>query len=444
MPLPQSVERWKAQVRDRIMSNLDDMLQDAAEAYQLKIAHNATAPTQLLYEYESQYNLEVKNLTNDAEEQVRLEIEKEERERQWASSQNWDNSGDVTQSLVEEQISILNNIRSPRSEVYSRASSRASTEPYAFTERSSSTVSTRTSFDGHYPKNEGYHTPPTQTGRVAYDTPYDDCHPLSSQESSPFFMPSQNTIAEEPLDSYYDMSPPSTRPLIAAEEPPVQAVKVLTEADREALARAERHERQQEEFRKRAQAILARKQKQRQQEKTEQWTDDAPQQQPWSPSASEVSENSPSDQDSASAVLKAEHPMNPQDITNLVLFHAQQWTWMLTLANIQWADLPWPLLSFSAPRRVEDLTLGAVAEYVVAPVQVRNGAGKALDADVDHTDRAAVKDRLKDLLRRWNPDRFEIKYLSRVADEHEREMVREGSATVARILNDLLTKWNDL
>ncbi|KAF8965777.1 hypothetical protein BDZ97DRAFT_1658520 [Flammula alnicola] len=123
--------------------------------------------------------------------------------------------------------------------------------------------------------------------------------------------------------------------------------------------------------------------------------------------------------------------MSEEDVENLVIFHHQQWTWILTLPHIQWADFPWPLLSFSSPRRVEDLTLEAVAEYVFAPLTI-------------HQDRALVKDRLKDLIRRWHPDRFEIKYLARVADLHEREMVREGAGIVARILNDLLGKWNDL
>ncbi|KJA13517.1 hypothetical protein HYPSUDRAFT_151530 [Hypholoma sublateritium FD-334 SS-4] len=104
---------------------------------------------------------------------------------------------------------------------------------------------------------------------------------------------------------------------------------------------------------------------------------------------------------------------------------------MLTLPHVQWVDLPWSLLSFSSPRRVEDLALGAVAEYIFAPLTV-------------HHDGDKEKARLKDLSRRCAPDRVEARCVVRVKDPDERDMVRDGVATVTRILADLLAKWNEL
>ena len=41
-------------------------------------------------------------------------------------------------------------------------------------------------------------------------------------------------------------------------------------------------------------------------------------------------------------------------------------------------------------------------------------------------------------IRQWHPDRFEVKYLRRMEDEREREMVKEGAGMVVRWLNEML------
>jgi len=123
--------------------------------------------------------------------------------------------------------------------------------------------------------------------------------------------------------------------------------------------------------------------------------------------------------------------LSEEEYVNLVIFHDQQWDWITTLPHLQWTDFPWPVLSFSNGTKKEDLTLEGVADYVFAPLRL-------------HHDRAMSKERLKEIIRRWHPDRFEVKYLARVADLHEKESVREGAGMVVRFLNDLLGKWNDI
>lgn len=51
------------------------------------------------------------------------------------------------------------------------------------------------------------------------------------------------------------------------------------------------------------------------------------------------------------------------------------------------------------------------------------------------------KDRLKDHIKKWHPDRFETKYLPRFVED-DRERVKEGAGSVARTLSDLLMRSN--
>ncbi|KAH8083314.1 hypothetical protein BXZ70DRAFT_864847, partial [Cristinia sonorae] len=90
---------------------------------------------------------------------------------------------------------------------------------------------------------------------------------------------------------------------------------------------------------------------------------------------------------------------------------------------IWWTSLPWPMLR--KPAKPEDITSSAIEAYVFH----------------DHaptTDRTTTrKDRLKDHIKRWHPDRFNSRYLGRVP-ESEKEKVRTGAAAVIQTLNELL------
>ena len=53
-----------------------------------------------------------------------------------------------------------------------------------------------------------------------------------------------------------------------------------------------------------------------------------------------------------------------------------------------------------------------------------------------------TKDRIKDQMKKWHPDRFETKYLPRVQDRWK-ETVKQGAGNVTRHLGDLLRKENE-
>lgn len=354
---------WKTLIRNRIMKDLETMLEDTDAAFQRKATEQSPVSADLRRRQRVEYHREIQKLQNAAEARIKAEIEREEQERKRnANEQNaWPLDGDIPQALVDEQRAILREIQN---------------SPRHGEEEHNSTV-----FE------EGSSSQP-------YDSPQEPASPVDSPASS-----STGLYAPKPI----------------------QAIKVPSPADLEARARAEKYERQQEEFRKRAEAILKRKQKERRWNNQFDWAETR---------SSSSSATSVSDQETSS---KAEPnpPMSEEDVVNLVIFHDQQWDWMSTLPHLQWTDFPWPVLSFESPGRNDDLTPEAIKEYIFAPLTI-------------HRDNAIVKDRLKDLIRRWHPDRFEVKYLARIADLHERETIRQGAGLVARILNDLLGTWNDI
>ena len=354
---------WKTAIRDRIMKNLEAMLEETDAAFQRKNIEQSPISADLRRRQRVEYHREIQKLQNAAEAHIKAEIEREEKERKWnaANEQNaWPLDGEFSQELVDEQRAILREIQN--------------------SSRGVEDVHNGTLFE------EGSSSRPS-------DSPQEPSSPVSSIASS-----SSGLYAPRPI----------------------QAIKVPSPADLEARARAEKHERQQEEFRKRAEAILKRKQQEKRWNNQLDWAETR---------SSSSSTTSISDQETSS---KAEQnpPMSEEDVVNLVIFHDQQWEWISTLPHLQWTDFPWPVLSFESPGRNDDLTPEAIKEYIFAPLTV-------------HRDNAIVKDRLKDLIRRWHPDRFEVKYLARIADLHERETIRQGAGVVARILNDLLRTWND-
>lgn len=365
---------WKTQLRDRVMHNLDCVIQETNMAYKKKLADSPSATTDSRYRMDLDHRQNLENLQYMAEEELRSMIEEEERQRQDNLRAPWLNPEEVDQSVVEEQIAILNQIRQ---QSMSRAVVEDECNTTYFQQGSSSTI-----FD----------------------------EPLSP-------IPIHATTNLGVHDDYHTTPSPS----IPTQIPPVQSP-----IDEEACLHAEKQAKLQEEFHRRAEAIMQRK-------KNERWIS----QQGWAEDmSSNSSATSASDQDLLSPmeasfqVAESRKRINEQDAIDLVMFHEQRWNMLSRLPHLQWSNFPWPVLSLSTPKRKEDLTMEAVVEYIFAPLNVR--------------DRPAVKDRLKELLRRWHSDRFDSKYLALIVDLNERERVREGAGAVTRILSDLLGKWNEL
>ncbi|KAG5641344.1 hypothetical protein DXG03_005457 [Asterophora parasitica] len=107
--------------------------------------------------------------------------------------------------------------------------------------------------------------------------------------------------------------------------------------------------------------------------------------------------------------------------------HERMWEKLPSVTELRWESIPWP--TFRAPKIPEDITYNAVLAYLQSPLYPEKDKSRP------------YKDRLKEHIRRWHPDRFETKTLTRVIEE-DQERVKEAAGSVVRTLNDLLTRSN--
>lgn len=76
---------------------------------------------------------------------------------------------------------------------------------------------------------------------------------------------------------------------------------------------------------------------------------------------------------------------------------------------------------FKSPKGPEELTAPAIRSYMQSPF---------------HPQDKSQRDRIKELIRKWHPDRFNN--LLPLINVNDLEMINEGAGSVVRALNDLL------
>lgn len=119
-------------------------------------------------------------------------------------------------------------------------------------------------------------------------------------------------------------------------------------------------------------------------------------------------------------LLKAGKALGKQDTIKLFEHHRGQWDKLQTTGVMIWDDFPWPV--FRRPSGPDDVTAPFITAYMLSPL---------------HPAEKSAKDRIKENIRRWHPDRFETQLLPKVK-ESDRDIVRDAAGTVVRVLNDLL------
>ena len=92
---------------------------------------------------------------------------------------------------------------------------------------------------------------------------------------------------------------------------------------------------------------------------------------------------------------------------------------------LKFRDIPWPV--FDIPTVTEHLTTGNISVFLLYGIHGDDGI----------TESKLRKERIREALLRWHPDKFEGKMGSRL-DPREREMVAEGVGIVVRCLNQLM------
>ncbi|KAF8479856.1 hypothetical protein JB92DRAFT_2767173 [Gautieria morchelliformis] len=114
-------------------------------------------------------------------------------------------------------------------------------------------------------------------------------------------------------------------------------------------------------------------------------------------------------------------PVTDRPVLEIWNAYENQWEVMATATKLRFRSIPWPMLT---PVSSPDMLLPIyIAAFILNP---------------QHSQGKSRKDRLREALLRWHPDRFEAKWLKKVVEE-ERDSVQEGVGCVVRALNDLLS-----
>lgn len=127
--------------------------------------------------------------------------------------------------------------------------------------------------------------------------------------------------------------------------------------------------------------------------------------------------------------------------------YEQQWKALLdprtrSHGQLKFQDIPWPIFSAqcaklnvsdSGPLQVEDITPDAIATFLLPDVD--DMVIPAKNDDISRRNR----DKLKETLLRFHPDKFEGRFMHRVLTS-DAENVREAVGQVARALNILMSR----
>ncbi|KAF9501378.1 hypothetical protein BDN71DRAFT_697623 [Pleurotus eryngii] len=117
--------------------------------------------------------------------------------------------------------------------------------------------------------------------------------------------------------------------------------------------------------------------------------------------------------------------------------------------NLRFEDIPWPVLAAypkikkrhreaeasgsAAALSLDGFTSDAISRFVLTSAST-TGPSPAYDNEQDKKER---REKLRDAMLRFHPDKFEGRVMSRVR-EGDKERVREAVGQVARVLNDLM------
>jgi len=119
---------------------------------------------------------------------------------------------------------------------------------------------------------------------------------------------------------------------------------------------------------------------------------------------------------------RSAHSMGKDGVVKAWNQYEQAWNTLKDHERLYFRIIPWPIMT--PPRTSEDLTPNAIGNFVLSP---------------HHSQSKSNRDRLKEQLLRWHPDRFESKWLSKVVVD-EKEAVRRAAGAVVRGLNELMSR----
>lgn len=127
-------------------------------------------------------------------------------------------------------------------------------------------------------------------------------------------------------------------------------------------------------------------------------------------------------QEEAKERTRRQRQSEEKAVTSAWRTYESRWATLSTSSEqLTFRTIPWPTIS--PPSTPSSITLQGIAFFLLSPL---------------HSETKSPKDRIKEALRRWHPDRFH-RLMSRVP-EKEKALVEEGVGIVTRGLNELLSR----
>jgi hypothetical protein len=116
---------------------------------------------------------------------------------------------------------------------------------------------------------------------------------------------------------------------------------------------------------------------------------------------------------------------HPRKVAEAWEAYEENWRRLNSQANnssfvLMFAAMPWPILN--PPSEPDAITRKAISNFILSSY---------------HSTSKTKKERLREALLKWHPDRFESRFLQKVPEGTERDRVREGVGNVIRCLNEL-------
>ena len=96
--------------------------------------------------------------------------------------------------------------------------------------------------------------------------------------------------------------------------------------------------------------------------------------------------------------------------------------------ELRFHDVPWPIAVHGSSVSVKDITADAISAFLF----------HLEDSSGDGDDTKMRKDKLRETMLRFHPDKFEARVMSRIA-EKDKAMVREAASVVVRTVSDLMS-----
>ena len=125
------------------------------------------------------------------------------------------------------------------------------------------------------------------------------------------------------------------------------------------------------------------------------------------------------------------------DIAAIFETHNRMWASVQEKADLRWRDFPWPM--FRPPFNPEEIKIPLIKAYLECDHHPDAAKYSSEASRMAKDKEKEIKSRIRDLMKKWHPDRFETSFVKKVIEE-EREMVREGAGSVARALGELLNR----